>query len=219
MSNSPLETGAHQNLPARPFGPSKWEEIVAARPEHSRWYIERFKEMAAAGNDLAGEARFVDAMVGRGAKILDAGSGPGRVGGFLLAAGHRVSGVDVDPALIAEAQLVHPEGEWVVGDLAELNPANHNWVGQFDAIVVAGNVLTFLAEGSHGAALANLNVALAPAGRIAVGFGMGRGYEVAQWEQDVAEAGLVENLRLATWDLKPWTSEADFLVSILAKNS
>lgn len=204
---------------ARPFGPSRWEQMIAARPEHSQWYIQRFKDMAAAGHDLAGEARLIDAMVPRGAKVLDAGSGPGRVGGFLLAAGHQVAGIDVDPALIAEAQTVHPTGQWVVGDLAEFNPAEHNWVGRFDAIVLAGNVITFLADGSHSAALANLNVALAPQGRIVVGFGVGRGYELAQWEQDVAEAGLVESLRLATWDVQPWTPHSDFLVSILTKIS
>lgn len=204
---------------ARPFGPSKWEQMVAARPEHSQWYIQRFKDMAAQGNDLGGEARLLDTMIARGSHVLDAGSGPGRVGGFLLGAGHKVSGIDVDPALIAEAARVHPQGEWVVGDLAEFSPAAHNWVGKFDAIVVAGNVLTFLAEGSHSAALANLNVALAPQGRIAVGFGLGRGYELPQWEQDVAEAGLQESLRLATWDLQPWSENADFLVSILTKLS
>lgn len=56
--------------------------------------------MARAGDDLAGEAKLVDAMVPRRARILDAGCGPGRVGGALAAAGHEVVGVDVDPALI-----------------------------------------------------------------------------------------------------------------------
>lgn len=58
---------------------SLWMQKVAADPGHSQWYIERFREMARAGNDLAGEARFVDAMAARGARILDAGCGPGRV--------------------------------------------------------------------------------------------------------------------------------------------
>lgn len=78
---------------------SLWMQKVAADPGHSQWYIERFRSMARAGNDLAGEARLVDAMAPRGAHILDAGCGPGRVGGYLAAAGHRVVGVDVDPAL------------------------------------------------------------------------------------------------------------------------
>ena len=47
-------------------------------PGHSQWYIERFKQMEAEGNDLGGESRVLDAMASRGAKILDAGcAGPG----------------------------------------------------------------------------------------------------------------------------------------------
>lgn len=71
-------------------------------PGHSQWYIERFKQMEAEGNDLGGESRVLDAMASRGAKILDAGCGPGRVGKQLHALGHCVTGVDIDPELIDE---------------------------------------------------------------------------------------------------------------------
>ena len=64
--------------------PSKWSRIIAADPDHSRRYIERFKMMEAAGHDLYGEARTVDAMVERNSRILDAGCGPGRLGGRLF---------------------------------------------------------------------------------------------------------------------------------------
>ena len=83
--------------------PKSWMAIVAENPDHSTWYIERFRSMAAAGDDLHGEARMIDAMVERGARILDAGCGPGRVGGYLAGVGHEVVGVDIDPVLIAAA--------------------------------------------------------------------------------------------------------------------
>ena len=63
--------------------PSRWVETTRRNPNHSSWYIERFRSMADAGADLAGEARFVDAMAPRTARILDAGCGPGRVGAEL----------------------------------------------------------------------------------------------------------------------------------------
>ncbi|MDX6620950.1 MAG: hypothetical protein QOK36_3336, partial [Gaiellales bacterium] len=87
---------------------STWAEIVAADPGHSAAYVERFRAMAARGTDLAGEARLVDALLPRRARVLDAGCGPGRVGAFLADAGHEVVGVDADPVLIAAAEADHP---------------------------------------------------------------------------------------------------------------
>ncbi|NKY07717.1 SAM-dependent methyltransferase, partial [Cellulomonas hominis] len=63
--------------------PTRWEQIGQQNPDRSQWYVERFRTMAAQGADLAGEARMIDAMVPRGARVLDAGCGPGRVGGEL----------------------------------------------------------------------------------------------------------------------------------------
>src|SRR5690625_7295888 len=82
---------------------SKWVQITTENPEHSTWYVQRFRQMAAEGADLVGEARFVDAMVPRGARVLDAGCGPGRHGGYLATAGHEVGGGGIDPALTAAA--------------------------------------------------------------------------------------------------------------------
>ena len=91
-----------------PAGQSQWATIIARDPGHSQRYIDRFAMLAAQGQDLVGEARLVDAMVGRGAAVLDAGCGPGRHSGYLHRAGHRVIGVDLDPALIAESGFGAP---------------------------------------------------------------------------------------------------------------
>ena len=190
--------------------PKSWMAIVAENPGHSRWYIERFREMAATGQDLHGEARLIDAMVERGARILDAGCGPGRVGGRLHELGHRVVGVDIDPELIAAAEHDHPGPQWIVGDLATVDLDD-----RFDVIVSAGNVLTFVEVSSRRAVLTNLAGLLADDGRLVVGFGAERGYPFDEFEADAASAGLWFDLRLATWDLRPWTPESDFLVAVL----
>ena len=83
--------------------PTLWEQTLQRNPNHSLWYVERMRALAAEGNDLAGEARLLDAMVPRGARVLDAGCGPGRVGAALAALGHTVVGIDVDPVLINAA--------------------------------------------------------------------------------------------------------------------
>src|SRR5690606_41650925 len=99
------------------------------KPGHSQWYIERFRTMAREGADLEGEARLIDAMVARGSRILDAGCGPGRVGGALHRRGHAVGGVDVDPELMEAAGEDHPGPRWVVGDLAADDRAAQGWGG------------------------------------------------------------------------------------------
>ncbi|CQD19413.1 class I SAM-dependent methyltransferase [Mycobacterium europaeum] len=194
---------------------SLWMQKVAADPGHSQWYIERFRAMARAGDDLAGEARFVDAMAPRGARILDAGCGPGRLGGHLAAAGHHVVGVDVDPALIEAAEHDHPGPRWLVGDLAELDLPARGIAEPFDVIVSAGNVMAFLAPSTRGRVLSRLRAHLADEGRAAIGFGAGRDYAFAEFLDDAAAAGFAPDLLLSTWDLRPFTDDSDFLVAVL----
>lgn len=188
---------------------------VAADPGHSQWYIERFRAMQRAGQDLAGEARLVDAMAPRQARILDAGCGPGRVGGYLSKAGHRVVGVDVDPALIEAAENDHPGPQWLVGDLAELDLPARGITEPFDIIVSAGNVMTFLAPSTRVRVLTRLRAHLADDGRAVIGFGAGREYEFGQFLDDAATAGFAPDLLLSTWDLRPFDQNSDFLVAIL----
>jgi SAM-dependent methyltransferase len=194
---------------------SAWMQIVSANPNHSSWYVERFRAMAAAGDDLAGEARLVDAMVPRGARILDAGCGPGRVGAALARVGHDVVGVDVDPVLIEAAEIDHPGPRWIVQDLAELDLGAHGITAPFQAIVCAGNVMTFLAASTRSEVLRRLRAHLADDGRAVIGFGAGRGYEFSAFLADAREAGLEPDLLLSTWDLRPWREDSDFLVALL----
>ena len=159
----------------------------------------------------------MDAMAPRGARILDAGCGPGRLGGYLAAAGHHVVGVDVDPALIAAAEQDHPGPRWLVGDLAELDLPARGITEPFDVILSAGNVMTFLAASTRVLVLTRLRAHLAGDGRAVIGFGGGRDYEFAQFLDDAAEAGLTPDLLLSSWDLRPFTENADFLVALLRR--
>lgn len=196
---------------------NRWLELIEKNPDHSTWYVERFRTMEAEGKDLDGEARLVDAMVPRGARILDAGCGPGRVGYALARVGHEVVGVDLDPVLIAAAEQDHPGPTWLVGDLAELDLPARGITEGFDVIVSAGNVFAFLAPSTRRQVLARLRDHLREDGRIVVGFGAGRDYDFDDFRADVDAAGLVRQVELATWDLRPVTADADFLVAILGR--
>ncbi|HEY3437598.1 MAG TPA: class I SAM-dependent methyltransferase [Actinotalea sp.] len=195
---------------------TRWEERAASNPDHSQWYVERFRRMAAEGSDLAGEARLVDAMLPRGSRVLDAGCGPGRVGAELAARGHTVVGVDVDPVLIAAAEADHPGPTWLVGDLAELDLPAAGVPEPFDLVVCAGNVITFVADGTEVEVLRRLGRHLSSDGRAVVGFGAARGYAFDAFFADVAAAGLSLDVALATWDLRPFDpATSEFLVAVL----
>ncbi|MFI7481745.1 class I SAM-dependent methyltransferase [Kocuria sp. M1R5S2] len=195
---------------------SAWMDKVRADPGHSSWYVERFRALAAAGEDVAGEARLVDAMVPRRARVLDAGCGGGRNGGHLHRAGHTVVGVDVDPTLVAAAREDHPGPEWIVGDLAVLDLPARGRAEPFDVVLCAGNVMTFLAPSTRTEVLRRFRRHLAPDGRAVVGFGAGRGYPFPEFLHDAREAGLVPDLLLSTWDLRPFREDSDFLVAVLS---
>jgi SAM-dependent methyltransferase len=192
-----------------------WMRLIEENPQHSAAYIQRFKDLAAAGQDLVGEARLVDAMLPRRARVLDAGSGTGRISGHLSEAGHEVVGVDGDPVLVAAAEREHPGPRFLVGDLAELDLPAAGILEPFDVVVCAGNVMTFLAESTRVEVLRRMRAHVAADGRAVIGFGAGRGYPFDDFLIDVTAAGWAPDLLLSTWDLRPFTPDADFLVAVL----
>jgi SAM-dependent methyltransferase len=194
---------------------TRW--VTAHGAGHAQWYIERFRRMAAQGADLGGEARLLDAMLARGSRVLDAGCGPGRVGAQLADRGHFVVGVDADRELIEAAQSDHPAVTWLVADLAELDLAAEGISEAFDAAVCAGNVMPYLAPGTEGEVLIRLAAHVLEDGFIVVGFGVDRGYALADFDTHIAAAGLELEHRFATWDLRPWHDDAPFAVTVLRR--
>ena len=194
---------------------SQWQDKIDADPEHSYRYARRFKDLAASGADIDGEARLIDAMAPRGANILDAGCGAGRIAGYLADRGHHAYGVDIDKVLIEQARADFPDAEFTVGDLADPR------FGAYDVIVCAGNVMTFLHPGTRRTVLANFYDQLATgnehASRVVIGFGANRGYDFQEFLDDAAHTGLQLQAGYSTWELHPFTPESDFLVSVLVR--
>ncbi|MEV4815861.1 class I SAM-dependent methyltransferase [Micromonospora tulbaghiae] len=195
--------------------PTRW--VTDTKPGHSQWYVDRFRQLAAEGADLAGEARLLDALVPPGARVLDAGCGTGRVAAALAARGHDVVGVDADATLIEAARADHPGPRFLVADLAELDLAAQGEAEPFDAAVLAGNVMVFVAPGTERDVLGRVAAHVRPDGLVVVGFGTDRGYPVADLDADAVAAGLRPEHRFATWDLRPWRDDADFAVTVLRR--
>jgi SAM-dependent methyltransferase len=173
-------------------------------------YDRRFEELAASGADMHGEATFVASYGPQ--SVLDAGCGTGRVAIELSRRGLAVVGIDMDPGMLDAARTKAPQLEWVHGDLAD--PALV--IGRsFDVVVMAGNVLIFVAPGTEGAVVSNMAAQLAPAGRLIAGYSLTPGgFSVAQHDELAAQAGLALEDRWSTWDRQPFDRSSTYAVSV-----
>lgn len=170
-------------------------------------YDERWARMAAAGADPHGEVAFVQAY--RPSAVLDAGCGTGRVAIELDRRGVEVVGADADPDMIAAARAKAPGLPWVRCDLADLTLP-----GLFDVVVLAGNVVPYVAAGRRAAAVLGCARHLEPDGLLVAGFALRQGWPtLADYDGWCSDAGLVLDGRFATWERAPYDG-GDYAVSV-----
>lgn len=186
--------------------------------QDNRWLRERsvsgdaydstYERRAAGGQNVHGEADFVETFAPK--SVLDAGCGTGRVGRELARRGLEVVGVDIDAEMLDTARRKSADVEWVLADLATVDLGRG-----FDAIVMAGNVMIFLAPGSEGQVVANLAKHLAPGGILVAGFQLQPGrLTLAEYDRLAGAAGLTLAERWATWHRDEWVDGGDYAVSV-----
>jgi SAM-dependent methyltransferase len=186
------------------------DERIPPRPpasRSSRWtggaggisgerYDDRWSALAAAGKSIHGEADFVCGF--EPGSVLDAGCGTGRVAIELAARGIDVVGVDLDADMLAEARRKAPGLTWIQGDLLDVSVDR-----QFDVVVMAGNVMIFVAPGTEAGVVANVARFVRPGGVLVAGFQTNRGYTADSYDADCLAAGLTKVARYATWQADP----------------
>ncbi|WP_338051792.1 class I SAM-dependent methyltransferase [Pseudonocardia acidicola] len=162
-------------------------------------YDERWRRMAEAGQNPHGEADLVGCYAP--SAVLDGGCGTGRVAIELARRGIAVAGVDSDPEMIAAARAKAPSLRWLAVSLVELDLDD-----RFDVVVLAGNVVPYMAPGERAAGVAACAQHLAPGGRLIAGFTLQPGWPaLADYDGWCAAAGLEPEDRWATWDRRPYT--------------
>jgi SAM-dependent methyltransferase len=190
--------------------------------EGARGYAEKFTELIESGQDVDGEARLADVLVERGARILDAGSGLGRVGAALQRRGHHVVGIEKDPHLVQRSRALFPDLPVIESDILGLDAdllAAHDAPPAYDLVVLVGNVLVLGAEGAEVRMLRTLGAVLADGGRMLVGFHLsggpasGRVYAWPEFEAEVAAARLRVQHHFGGYDLRP--PDEEYVVAVL----
>ncbi|MBO0676104.1 class I SAM-dependent methyltransferase [Mycolicibacterium sp. S2-37] len=189
---------------------TRWQGADAPRGAE---YDARWQSLAATGANVHGEADLVERLLRDigGTRVMDAGCGTGRVAIELAARGFSVVGVDADRGMLDTARAKAPGLNWVEADLAdppELLGAD------FDLILLAGNVMIFLAPSSEGTVLAAAAGRLRPGGLLVAGFSVRPDrLPLATYDRLCEEAGLEPAQRWATWDGDPFTG-GDYAVSV-----
>jgi 2-polyprenyl-3-methyl-5-hydroxy-6-metoxy-1,4-benzoquinol methylase len=187
-------------------------------PSGSRWsaddnvrrgadYDHRWKQMAAAGLSVHGEADFICGL--EPSSVLDAGCGTGRVAIELAARGIDVAGVDLDRPMLAQAKAKAPQLSWVEGNLVQVDLGR-----QFDVVAMPGNVMIFVQPGTEAAVVANMARHVVAGGALVAGFELGRSYDIDRYDADCLAAGLSSEARFATWDAAPFLHGSNYAVSI-----
>jgi SAM-dependent methyltransferase len=142
--------------------------------------------------------------------VLDAGCGTGRVAIELARRGIETVGVDIDSEMLSTARRKAPELTWIEDDLATLRLDR-----RFDAAVMAGNVMIFLAPGTEAAVIANVAEHLVPGGALVAGFQLISGrLDLETYDRLAGDAGLDLDERWATWEGAPWSPGGDYAVSV-----
>ena len=200
---------------------TRWSQIGGVSGEE---YAARFAELARTGADMHGEASFCAAMLPPGARVLDAGCGTGRVAIRLDELGFSCVGVDVDESMLAVARRAAPQVPWHRADLATLTPDDIAGAAGFDLVVMAGNVVPLLAEGTVGRSVAALAALLRPGGLLVAGFGLDPAHlpprcpvtPLEEYDEAARSAGLSLQARYSTWDGAPFDPAEGYAVSVHA---
>ena len=188
---------------AQPQDWSRWR-----RAQHSADYDERWRRIEAAGGNPHGEADFVSSY--RPRSVLDGGCGTGRVAIELARRGVDVVGTDLDHDMVAAARAKAAELTWVLADLSELDLAT-----EFEVVVLAGNVIPYVAAERRRPAVLACARHLAPGGRLIAGFQLQQGWPtLADYDAWCEHAGLVREARHATWERDPYTEPGSYAVSV-----
>lgn len=172
--------------------------------------------MAAKGHHVHGEADLVESLLGDtgGTRVLDAGCGTGRVAIELASRGFSVVGADVDGAMLTHARDKAPGLTWVEVDLTDIR---RHVDGDFDLVVLAGNVMIFLDPGSEGSVVRELAGMLVPGGLLVAGFSLlPDRLAVGDYDRFAERAGLEPASRWATWAREPFV-DGTYAVSVHSK--
>lgn len=177
------------------------------------WYDSVYEQREAAGENVHGEADFI--MSWQPGSVLDAGCGTGRVGRELAKRGVRVLGFDIDPEMLETARRKAPELRWLRHDITLVRLED-----RFDVVLMAGNVINFVAPDRRHLAVANMVHHLLPGGLLIDGHSVkATEAQLPDYDSWAAANGFELAGRWSTWQRDPLDASSGFAVSVFRNAS
>jgi SAM-dependent methyltransferase len=148
--------------------PSGWQKIPWHDPDFSRRML---AEHLSQSHDLASRRQMIieqhvqwihrKILREQPSKILDLGCGPGLYAKRLTVLGHDCTGLDFSPASVAYAREQHPSGNYILGDVRELDYGE----GYDLAMMIYGEMNAF-SEADAALIVCKAHAALKPGGKL-----------------------------------------------------
>lgn len=163
------------------------------------------------------EARLVDLMVRRKARILvlEALHAGGALG--LATIGHTVWAVQTDAENVKRLAAEVPEVHFFALDPADVTLSALGQVVPFDLVLWSGGLIGDLSRVERVIALKGLSETIGPSGRVVLELPLTTARQFAEVTEDAIAAGLVLDLTLSGYDLRPPSDDATTTVLLLSR--
>ncbi|MGP5195754.1 class I SAM-dependent methyltransferase [Arthrobacter rhombi] len=182
-----------------------------------RSYAAKMRRLVLSGVDMEVEARFVDMISRRGARILDVGCGIGTAVAALRTRGHAAHGIDPTPLVLdVAAELYEPSWFRPLGalDISPSRLVRQGLPGSYDVVLMSGNVPAFLSEEELEEAFRHVVTLLNPGGTLVIGTTSAIRGGPGEQDRAAASAGLELLQRFADWHLGPFDADSPWSVSV-----
>lgn len=180
-------------------------------------YAAKMRGLAVSGCDLEVDARFVDMLSPRGARILDLGCGIGSAVGALRGRGHLAYGVDPAEAVLAVARELFAPAWFRSMSAEDVSAAALRAQGlpeTYDLVLMSGNVPAFLTEEGMAETFKQVSSVLHSGGCLVVGTTTHARGGPGQQDRAAYDSGLGLTHRFSDWHLGPFSEDSPWSVSV-----
>jgi serine/threonine-protein kinase len=161
--------------------------------------------------------RLVDLLAKRRARICVLSSKSATIAESLAGLGHTVVGITADEDMAHDLTERQPGVTWHASELRSLSRALLSQPAGFDVILWSEGAVLDLPPAERPSAMWAIAGLCSARGRVIVEFALEPDYDQARFRDDFLTAGMVPDMVVSSWDLRPFTPESGTSITILSR--